>query len=60
MKKLEKMGAKIVSQLTINSRFGWPPDCNGIIYHPVRPVDKANTANVSELAFTDVKHVCKK
>ena len=34
MNKLEKMGAKIISQLTINSEFGWPPDCSGLIYQP--------------------------
>ena len=38
MNKLEKMGAKIISQLTINSEFGWPPDRSGLIYQPERPV----------------------
>ena len=38
MNKLEKMGAKIISQRTINSEFGWPPDCSGLIYQPERPV----------------------
>lgn len=38
MNKLEKMGAKIISQLTIDSEFGWPPDCTGFIYQPERPV----------------------
>ena len=38
MNKLEKMGAKIISQLTSDSEFGWPPDCYGFIYQPERPV----------------------
>lgn len=38
MNKLEKMGAKIISQLTIDSEYGWPPDCYGFIYQAERPV----------------------
>lgn len=38
MNKLERVGAKIISQLTIDSEFGWPPDCWGFIYQPERPV----------------------
>ena len=38
MNKLEKMGAKIISQITVNNRYGWPPDCLGFIYQPERPV----------------------
>lgn len=37
MNKLEKIGAKIISQITIDSEFGWPPDCSGFIYQPKRP-----------------------
>ena len=37
MNKLEKLGAKIISQLTIDSEYGWPPDCVGFIYQPERP-----------------------
>lgn len=37
MNKLEKMGARIISQITIDSEFGWPPTCGGFIYQPERP-----------------------
>lgn len=37
MSKLEKMGAKIISQLTLGCEYGWPPDCFGLIYQPERP-----------------------
>ena len=33
MKTLDKLGAKVISQLTIGSELGWPPDCTGFIYH---------------------------
>ena len=38
MKLTEKLGAKIVNDWTIESRFGWPPTCGGFIYQPERPV----------------------
>jgi hypothetical protein len=38
MNKLEKMGAKIISHITADSEFGWPPTCGGLIYQPERPV----------------------
>lgn len=44
MNKLEKIGAKIISQITIDSEFGWPPDCLGFIYQPERPV-RSNDAH---------------
>lgn len=40
MNKLEKLGTKIISQITVNNRYGWPPDCYGLIYQPERPVEK--------------------
>lgn len=53
MNKLEKMGAKIISQITIDSEFGWPPDCLGLIYQPERPTcssnyNGTNLSNMSE------------
>lgn len=44
MNKLEKIGAKIISQITIDSEFGWPPDCLGFIYQPERPA-RSNEAH---------------
>ena len=38
MNKLEKIGAKVISTITIGGQFGWPPDCYGIYYQPERPV----------------------
>ncbi len=49
MNKLEKMGAKIISQLTSDSEFGWPPDCWGFIYQPERPFAETSTNSDSDL-----------
>lgn len=38
MNYVEKLGKKIISQLTIGSKLGWPPDCMGFVYQPERPV----------------------
>ena len=38
MSKIEKLGAKLISTITIGGQFGWPPDCYGIYYQPERPV----------------------
>lgn len=43
MKKIEQVGKKIVTQMTLDSRFGWPPECLGLFYQPERPVDKSAT-----------------
>lgn len=43
MNKLDKLGAKIISQLTSDSEYGWPPDCSGFIYQPERPVTETST-----------------
>lgn len=37
MKKIEQVGKKIVTQMTLDSRFGWPPECTGFLYQPERP-----------------------
>ena len=38
MKLAEKLGAKVISDWTTDSEYGWPPDCMGLIYQPERPV----------------------
>lgn len=43
MNKLDKLGAKIISQITSDSEYGWPPDCMGFIYQPERPVTETST-----------------
>ncbi len=48
MNKLERVGAKIISQLTIDSEFGWPPDCNGFIYQPERPVQSKEVCDAAQ------------
>lgn len=60
MNKIEKLGAKIISQITINGRFGWPPDCSGFIYQPERPVDKSAIVETSEAEAPNAKHIHKK
>ena len=60
MNKIEKLGARIISQITINGRYGWPPDCNGLLYQPERPVDKAVIAEGSAPEAPTVKHIHKK
>ena len=49
MKTLDKLGAKVISQLTIGSELGWPPDCTGFIYQPERPVNKANKETTPDI-----------
>lgn len=60
MNKIEKLGAKIISQITINGRYGWPPDSYGLFYQPKRPVDKTAIAEGSEAEATNTKHIHKK
>ena len=48
MNKFEKLGAKLISQITTESRFGWPPDCYGFIYQPERPVHCKDVRNDAE------------
>ena len=52
MKKIEQVSKKIVTQMTLDSRFGWPPECTGLIYQPERPVEKLAVAQntVSEVS----------
>jgi hypothetical protein len=48
MKKLEKLGAKVISQLIEDSQYGWPPLCYGFLYQPERPTQVANTKQVPD------------
>ena len=48
MNKFEKMGAKIISQITNGSEFGWPPDCMGFIYQPERPVQSKDVCDTTQ------------
>ena len=48
MNKLEKMGAKIISQITIDSEYGWPPSCCGLIYQPERPVQSKEVCDAAQ------------
>lgn len=52
MKKIEQVGKKIVTQMTLDSRFGWPPECAALFYQPQRPVEKMAVAQntVSEVS----------
>ena len=38
MKLTEKLGAKLISDLTTDSEYGWPPCCAGFLYQPERPI----------------------
>ena len=38
MKLTEKLGAKLISDITVESQLGWPPSCFGLIYQPERPI----------------------
>ena len=53
MKKAEKLCEKIVNQLTVDGRYGWPPDCTGFLYQPERPVASAVPENNKEDAEKD-------
>ena len=37
MKAKENIGKKLVSDMIEDIMYGWPPDCNGILYQPERP-----------------------
>lgn len=37
MKPIEKLGKKVISNLTTRSLYGWPPECGALIYQPKRP-----------------------
>ena len=46
MKKIEKLGAKIITDVIIGTEFGWPPDCYGIFCQPERPVLVSRECNM--------------
>lgn len=48
MKKIEKIGAKIVQDIMQTELTGWPPVCWGVIYQPERPVASAVPENDKE------------
>jgi hypothetical protein len=48
MKKLERLGAKVISQLIGDSQYGWPPSCTGLLYQPERPTQVADTKQVPD------------
>lgn len=39
MNTFKKLGKKIISEMTTNCEYGWPPDCVGFVYQPERPVN---------------------
>lgn len=45
MKNIEKAVKRITSEIIDIERFGWPPDCVGLLYQPERPTLKANLVN---------------
>lgn len=53
MKSLEKVGAKLVSDMTTKREFGWPPTCTGLIYQPERPVTARQMTETSEPKHAD-------
>ena len=32
---------KILNNMIFQERFGWPPDCVGVIFQPQRPINKS-------------------
>ena len=53
MKLAEKLGAKVITDWTIDSEFGWPPDCTGLIYQPERPVTDRHLSGDSDSQTTE-------
>ena len=53
MQPIEKLGKKVISNLTTRSLYGWPPECAGLIYQPKRPCQ-------SELVSVDAGEKAKK
>ena len=48
MKTLDKIGSKLISQITGEVEFGWPPECAGLLYQPERPVPQNTMVNDTE------------
>lgn len=48
MKTLEALGAQIIARITIDSRYGWPPECTGILYQPERPQEYTSAQKKTE------------
>lgn len=38
---MKRLGKKILNNMIFQERFGWPPDCVGVIFQPQRPINKS-------------------
>ena len=53
MKLIEKVAQKVMRDIVVKEKYGWPPACIGILYQPERPVG-CDTHNDSDIVIREL------